>query len=187
MDPGAAWKLVKQTVTAWSDDRASSMGAALSYYTLFSIAPLLLIVIAVAGLVFGEDAARGAIVGQLQGLLGEESAETIQQMLESASEPKESTIATIVGIVLLLVGATTVFAELQDDLNRIWKVPEKAKPKGMWGWIRARVLSFGLILAIGFVLLVSLVASAAIAAVGVKGASQRGTSEERTVPNRVAP
>jgi len=167
----------RQAASGWVCDRAASMGAALSYYTVFSIAPLLLIVISVAGLVFGEEAARGAIVGQLQGLLGDDAAATLQEMLQHTAETDTGVIGTIVGLVLLLVGATTVFAELQDDLNRIWKVPERAKPKGLWGWIRARILSFGLILAIGFVLVASLVASAAIAAVGKWGGGLVGAWE----------
>ncbi|HEX6707014.1 MAG TPA: YihY/virulence factor BrkB family protein [Albitalea sp.] len=166
MNLRAFWTLVKDTVSAWTQDRVPSMGAALAYYTVFSIAPLLLIVIAVAGLVFGAEAAQGAIVAQLQGLLGESAAQTIEDLLRSVSEPKESLIATAIGVVLLLLGATTVLAELQDDLDRIWKAPERARPSGVWGWIRARLLSFGLILGLGFLLLVSLVASAGIAALG---------------------
>jgi membrane protein len=127
---------------------------------------LLLIVIAVAGLVFGQEAAQGAIVGQLQSLLGDSGAEIVQQMLKSVSEPKEGIVATVTGVVLLLIGATTVFAELQDDLDRVWKAPARAKPSGLWGWVRSRILSFGMILAIGFLLLVSLVVSAAISALG---------------------
>ena len=161
-----AWRLVKQAAAAWMEDRAPSMGAALSYYTVFSIAPLLLIVIAVAGLVFGAEAAQGAIVAQLQGLLGEGGARTIQDLLRSVSEPKESVAATIVGGVLLLIGATTVFAELQIALDRVWEVPERARPSGLWGFLRARLLSFGMILGIGFLLLISLVISAAISALG---------------------
>jgi len=111
--------LLKEATNAWVEDRAASMGAALSYYTVFSLAPLLLIVIAVAGLVFGQDAARGAVVGQLQGLIGQRGAEVVQEMLKSVSEPKGGAIATAAGLVLLLVGATTVFAELQDDLDRV--------------------------------------------------------------------
>jgi membrane protein len=158
--------LVKDAAAAWVEDRAASMGAALSYYSVFSVAPLLLIVIAVAGLVFGREAAQGAIVGQLQGLLGDSGAEIVQQMLKSVSEPQEGIVATVTGVVLLLVGATTVFAELQDDLDRVWKAPARAKPSGLWGWVRSRILSFGMILAIGFLLLVSLVVSAAISALG---------------------
>jgi membrane protein len=158
--------LVKEASNAWVEDRAASMGAALSYYSVFSVAPLLLIVIAVAGLVFGQEAAQGAVVAQLQGLLGDSGAEIVQEMLESVSEPKEGVVATVTGLALLLVGATTVFAELQDDLDRVWKAPARAKPSGIWGWVRARILSFGMILAIGFLLLVSLLVSAAISALG---------------------
>lgn len=166
MTPKEAWRLVKEAAAAWMEDRAPSMGAALSYYTVFSIAPLLLIVIAVAGLVFGTEAAQGAIVAQLQGLLGDGGARTIQELLRSVSEPKEGVAATIVGAVLLLIGATTVFAELQVALDRVWEVPERARPSGLWGFLRARLLSFGMILGIGFLLLVSLVISAAISALG---------------------
>ncbi len=166
MNAKQAMNLVKESASAWVDDRAPSMGAALSYYTVFSIAPLLLIVIAVAGLVFGTDAAQGAIVEQLQGLLGESAARTIQDVLRSVSEPKDGVMATLIGIAVLLLGATTVFAELQDDLDRVWKAPARAKPTGVWGWVNSRILSFGLILSFGFLLLVSLVASASIAALG---------------------
>ncbi|MED5622353.1 YihY/virulence factor BrkB family protein [Ideonella sp. BN130291] len=158
--------VVKQAGNGWMDDRAASMGAALSYYTVFSVAPLLLILISVAGLVFGRDAVQGAVVQQIGGLVGDAAAKTIQEVLKSVSEPKEGVIGTVVGLVLLLVGATTVFAELQDDLNRIWKAEPREIPSGIWGWLRARVLSIGMILAIGFLMLVSLAASAAIAALG---------------------
>ena len=160
------WRIVKQAFKGWSDDKAASMGAALSYYTVFSIAPLLLIVISVAGLVFGEEAARGAIVGQLQGLMGEQSAQTIESVVEATNKPAKGAIGTIVGILLLLVGATTVFAELQDALDRIWHAPDRKKVSGLWGWLQSRILSFGMILGIGFLLLVSLVVSALLAAFG---------------------
>jgi membrane protein len=166
MNFGLIWKLVKDSVTAWIDDYAPSMGAAIAYYTVFSIAPLLLIVIAVAGFFFGQDAVRGEVVNQLSGLMGEEGASAVQAMLESANEPKEGLLASIIGVVLLVIGATTVFAELQSALDRIWHVPERAKPKGLWALLRARVLSFGLILGLGFMMLVSLVASAGLAAFG---------------------
>ena len=150
-----------KAVNAWIDDHAQSMGAALSYYTVFSVAPLLLIAISVAGLAFGQDAARGAVVGQLQGLIGESGAEAIQGLLKNVSKPSEGVIATITGAVVLLIGATSVFAELQDDLNRIWQVPTKQKMSTWWAWLRTRILSIGMILAMGFLLLVSLAASAA--------------------------
>ncbi len=159
------WGVVKTAFSSWLDDYAPSMGAALAYYTMFSIAPLLLIVISVAGLVFGEEAARGEIFGQLQGLMGEEGATAVQGLLESVNQPAQGAAATVLGIVLLLVGATTVFAELQDDLDRIWRAPQRVKG-GIWALLRARVLSFGMILGIGFLMMVSLVFSAAMAALG---------------------
>jgi membrane protein len=158
--------LVKATFTAWIDDNAPSMGAALAYYTVFSIAPLLLIVISVAGLIFGVDVARGEIFVQLQGLMGKTGALVVQGLLESVSKPAESVTGAIIGVALLLIGATTVFAELQDDLDRIWRAPKRTKDAGILGLIRTRVLSFGMILGIGFILIVSLVLSAALAAVG---------------------
>ena len=160
------WKIVKEAFGSWQDDYAPSMGAALSYYTLFSIAPLLLIVIAVAGLVFGEDAARGALYTQLQGLLGDEGARTIQNMIASVDKPKQGVIATVAGIATLLLGATTVFGELQNDLDRIWRAPAWEKASGLWNLLRTRLLSFGMILGIAFLLIVSLVVSAAVAALG---------------------
>jgi len=160
------WPLVKQAAVAWSDDYAPSMGAALAYYTLFSMAPLLLIVISVAGLVFGQDAARGEIFAQLQGLMGEAGAEAIQGLLKSVSEPAESALATIIGAVLLLVGATSVFAELQESLDRIWRAPARNKTSGILNLLRARILSFGMIMGIGLLLIVSLVLSAALSAIG---------------------
>jgi len=153
--------VLSQTVNAWIADRAQSMGAALSYYTVFSLAPLLLIAISVAGLVFGQDAAQGAVVGQLNGLIGLAAAEAIQGLLKNVSKPAEGVVATITGIVVLVIGATSVFAELQDDLNRIWQVPARRKVSSWWAWLRTRLLSMGMIFAMGFLLLVSLAASAA--------------------------
>jgi membrane protein len=156
--------LVKETAASWSEDHAQSMGAALAYYTVFSIAPLLLIVISIAGLLFGVEAARGEIFSELQGLMGEKGARTVQDLLQSVNEPKQGVIATIVGLVTLLVGATTVFGELQDDLDRIWHAPARKAGGGLFKLLRSRLLSFGMILGIGFLLMVSLIASAAISA-----------------------
>lgn len=161
-----AWNLIKNAGTSFVDDYAQSMGAALAYYTMFSIAPLLLIVISVAGLIFGVDAARGEIFEQLRGMMGEEGALALQILLESVAKPAESVLATIVGIVILLIGATTVFAELQSSLDRIWRAPARKEISGIWSLLRARLLSFGLILGIGFLLMVSLVFDAAMAALG---------------------
>jgi membrane protein len=158
------WGLVKAAASGWVADYAQSMGAALAYYTMFSIAPLLLIVISIAGLLFGEEAARGEIFGQLESMLGEPGALAIEGLLRSVREPAESVMATVFGAVLLLIGATSVFGELQDALDRIWRAPARAGQSGLWGLLRARLLSFGMILGIGFLLMVSLVVSAALAA-----------------------
>ena len=164
--PGKWWTLIKQTVAAWIDDYAPSMGAALSYYTVFSLAPMLLIVISVAGLAFGDEAARGEIFGQLRGLMGVDAAKTIEDLLTSVSEPKEGVAATTIGIVLLLIGATSVFGELQDALDRIWRAPARDRSGGLLGLVRTRLLSFGMILGIAFLLIVSLVLGAVVAALG---------------------
>lgn len=158
--------LVKSAFLAWKDDYASSLGAALAFYTIFSIAPLLIIVIAVAGSVWGEDAVRGEIIRQLGGLVGPEGASGIQSLIKSADKPTQGFFATLVSVVILAVGATRVFAELQSALDRIWQVPSKQKKAGLWEMFRARLLSFGLVLGLGFLLLVSLIASSLLAALG---------------------
>ncbi|MES2950947.1 MAG: YihY/virulence factor BrkB family protein [Pseudomonadota bacterium] len=158
--------MFRQLFQAWSDDYVPSMGAALAYYTMFSLAPLLLIVIAVAGLVFGQDAARGEIEAQLRALMGEGSAKAVQELLTSVRRPAPGVAATVIGVVLLLVGATSVFGELQDSLNRIWKVPVPSKVGGWIKLVRSRVLSFGMVLALGFLLVVSLLISAALSVAG---------------------
>ena len=160
------WDLVKASLTAWVDDYAPSMGAALSYYTVFSLAPLLVIVISVAGLLFGAEAVQGAIFSQIDGLMGAQAAKGIQDLLSSVSKPSTGIIGTVVGVVVLLIGATTVFGELQDALDRIWRAPARKKSGGVVSLVRARILSFGMILGIAFLLMVSLVAGAAIAALG---------------------
>ncbi|WP_083686567.1 YihY/virulence factor BrkB family protein [Rhodoferax koreense] len=156
----------RKAVIAWIDDYAPSMGAAISYYTMFSLAPLLVIVIAVAGALFGEEAVRGALTSQLQGLIGREGAMAVQSLIASAREPSKGIVAGSISIALLVIGATTVFAELQSALDRIWHVPEKAKPTGVWAILRARVLSFGLIMGLAFLLMVSLMVSTVVSALG---------------------
>jgi membrane protein len=163
---GRQLDLIKQAFKAWQDDYAPSMGAALSYYTLFSLAPLLLIVIAVAGMVFGQEAAQGEILGQLRGIMGEEGAIAVEGMIEAANKPGKSALATIVGIALLLLGATAVFGELQSALDRIWRTPAPKKESGILHMLRTRLLSFGLVLGLGFLLMVSLVVSAGLSAFG---------------------
>ena len=160
------WQMIKAAVNAWLDDYAPSMGAALSYYTLFSLAPLLIIVIAVAGMVFGQQAAQGEIVVQLRGIMGAEGAVAVEGILKAAREPAKGMVATVVGIAILLIGATAIFAELQNALDRIWRVPALPAESGIWQLLRTRLLSFGLVLGLGFMLIVSLVVSAALAALG---------------------
>ncbi len=162
----ASGHLMRQVAKSWVDDYVPSMGAALAYYTVFSLSPLLLIVVSVAGLVFGPDAARGEIAAQLETLMGAHSASAIQALLASVQQPQEGMAATALGVVLLLVGATSVFGELQDSLDRIWRVPARGTHNGWLALVRSRLLSFGMILAIGFLLIVSLVASAGLTALG---------------------
>ena len=160
------WQMIKAAVHAWMDDYAPSMGAALSYYTLFSLAPLLIIVIAVAGMVFGQQAAQGEIVVQLREIMGAQGALAVEGILKTAREPAKGVVATIVGIAILLLGATAIFAELQSALDRIWRVSAPPAESGIWHLLRTRLLSFGLVLGLGFMLTVSLVVSAALAALG---------------------
>jgi membrane protein len=158
--------LFKRAAVAWNDDDAASMGAALAYYTLFAIAPLLVMVIAAAGLLFGRDAAQGHILGQLRGLTGDAGILAVEQLLRGARGSTTSVVTAVVGSAILLFGATSVFAELYGDLNRIWRSPSLPKASGIVQLIRTRILSFGMVLGIGFLLLVSLVVSAALAAAG---------------------
>jgi membrane protein len=164
ISPKHLFQLFVKAGKAWVDDFAPSMGAAISYYTVFSLAPLLIIVIAMAGAVFGREAVQGLIVEQLSGLLGQQGASLIQTLVASASNTEKGLIAGLISLFVLIVGATTVFAELQSALDRIWHVPLASKPKGIVAILRARLLSFGLILGLVFLLIVSLAVSAAVAA-----------------------
>ena len=155
--------IVRRALHGFIEDRGPSMGAALAYYTLFSLAPLLLIVIAVVGAVFGGDAARGQIFAQISGLVGASTASSIEQLIASVDQPAKGWIASAVGVVLMLIGATTVFAELQSSLDQIWRAPAPVATSGLWALLRSRLLSFGLILGVGFLLIVSLVVSAGMA------------------------
>lgn len=149
------------TVTEWIDDRASSKGAALAFYTLFSIAPILVLAIALAGYFFGAEAAEGELVTQLRGLIGQDGAEAVQAMLAAARDKESGLISTIVATVLLIIGATTVFAELKISLDELWEVRAQAE-SGLWAMIKTRLLSFGIVLVLGFLLMVSLVVSAVL-------------------------
>lgn len=158
-------ELLKETFQEWQKDEASRLAASLAYYTVFSLAPLLIIAIAVAGSFFGEEAARGEIVGQIQGLVGLEGAKAIEAAIDNSNQPEVSSIASTISVVVLFFGASGVFAELQEALNIIWGV--KAKPgRGVASFIRKRILSFSAVLGIGFLLLVSLVVSAVLSALG---------------------
>ena len=156
------WGILKSAAIGYNDDNALSRGAAIAYYTIVSIAPVLVIVIAIAGLVFGADAARGAIVDQISGLMGKQGAEAIQSMIQGASNRKSGIIATIVGLVTLLVTASGVFGEMQSALNAIWKA--EPPPGAVGRLVRARLASLGLVAALGFLLMVSLVISTALSA-----------------------
>ena len=159
------WQSVRQAAIEWMANKAPSLGAALAYYAAFSLAPLLVIVIAVAGWVFGADAVRGNISAQINGLVGPEGGQAIETMVASASKPASGVLASIIGVIMLLVGAAGLFGELQDALNTIWGV--ESKP-GL-GWLRMlreRFLSFTMVLGSAFLLLVSLVISAALSALG---------------------
>lgn len=157
--------LVKESFQEWQTDGALDLGAALAYYAIFSLAPLLLIVIGVAGLVWGREAVQGQLMGQLQGLVGEQGGQAIQTMIANAGKHGSGVLATIVGVVTILFGATGVFVQLQTSLDHIWNVEPKPGG-GIWGFVRTRILSFGMVLGIGFLLLVSLVVTTAVSAVG---------------------
>jgi membrane protein len=156
--------LIKETYTAWSGDKAERMAASLAYYTLFSFAPLVVVAVAVAGFVFGEEAARGQIARQFRDMLGPQAAEAVQSMIAAAYKPSSGIIATIIGVATLLAGAAGLFAQLQDAFNTIWRV-EAPKKANIWATIKSRFLSFAMVLGVGFVLMVSLVLSAALSAV----------------------
>lgn len=159
----ATWFLCYETVNEWVNDRASRKGAALAFYTVFSLAPILILSIAIAGLFYGQEAARGEIFSQVKDLLGTDAAAAIQAMIQSASRPGAGLIATLIGLVTLCIGATTALAELKDGLDQIWHAPPE-RTSGFWYFVRKRLLSVGLILSLGFLLLVSLVFSAVVSA-----------------------
>jgi membrane protein len=166
MRPWDLPQLLKEAASEWIEDGAMRLSASLAYYAIFSLAPLLVIVISIAGLVFGEEAARGQIAQQISALAGAHAGEAIQATVKaSASEKTTGVLATIIGLVVLLFGATTVFAELKDALNTIWGVTVKPG-RAFFTLVHDRFLSFSIVLAIGFLLLVSLVLSAVLAALG---------------------
>ncbi len=157
--------LLKSVFSAWWQDNAPRLGAALAFYTLFSLSPLLIIAVGVAGLIFGREAAQGHIIAQIEGLVGHDGAIAVQALIESARKPASGIMATLFGLFTLLVGATGLFGELQASLNTIWEVPDQPGT-GVVGILKTRFLSFTMVLGMGFLLLVSLVVSAALAAAG---------------------
>lgn len=157
--------LLKRSYKSWKSHQPSKMGASLAYYAILSLAPLVIIAIGVAGLVFGSQAARQGLSAQVQSLAGPEGAKVIETMLASAAKPTTGILGTAIGIVMLLLGASGVFSELKDSLNRIWDL--NVKPvSGVWAMVRERFLTFGMVLGIGFLLLVSLILSAVLAGFG---------------------
>ena len=162
MQRKSIWQFLKTTINEWVEAEPFQLAAALSYYTLFSLAPLLLIAIGVAGLVFGREAAQNQIVETLQGMIGQDSAKAVQEMIQASSEkPKTGMLSTIIGFVALLFGAGGVVGQLQTSLNKMWEVTPKPG-QGIWGFLRQRFFSFAMVLAIGFLMLVSLVVTAVL-------------------------
>ena len=165
MQVKVAWQLVKGTLSSWSDDNATRLAAALAFYTVLSIAPLLVLAVAVAGWVYGEEAARGQIASELSSIVGAQAGEGIQTLLQHANQPDHGLLGSLIGGVVLLVGASGVFGELQSALNAIWRV--KPRPgRGVLGALRDRFFSFSMVMVVAFLLLVSLVLTAVLSAVG---------------------
>ncbi len=159
------WQSLKEAFKGFSDDKVTKLSASLSYYTVFSLAPLLLVVIFIAGIILGQEAAQGTIFRQLNNLVGNDTAAQVQEIIKNASLSGKSGIALVIGIITLLIGATTVFGEIQDSINGIWGL--KPKPKmGIMKLLQTRLLSFGLIATLGFLLLVSLAATTVVESMG---------------------
>ena len=158
-----AWTLARDSALGWVNHNASRTGAALAFYTVFSLAPILLLSIAIAGLFFGEKAARGEIFDQIRGLIGPSGAAAVQLVVQNASESGAGALSTVFSVLTVMIGATTALVELKAGLDKIWDVPPERR-QGFWYLVRTRLLSIGVILALAFLLLVSLVLSAALSA-----------------------
>ncbi len=163
---GGAWSLLARAWAGWNRDNAPRLGAALAYYTLFSLAPLLIIVIAIAGLVFGQEAAQGHIVSEMRDLLGEAGATALEDIVEHSRKAESGLVATALATFTLFLGASGAFVELKGALNEVWDVDASQRRTGIRGLIRDRLASFAMVLVVGFLLLVSLLANAALAASG---------------------
>jgi membrane protein len=157
--------MFKAAFAEWSEDKASRLAAALSYYSAISLAPLLIVLLSIAGLVFGREAASGHIAGQVQGLVGQDRAQVIEDIIANANKPATGVVSGVVGTIILLLGAAGVFGALQDGLNTVWEVEPKPG-RGVVGILKDRFLSLTMVLGMGFLLLVSLVLSAALALLG---------------------
>ena len=168
-----AWFLIRQTFSEWSEDGAPRLGAALAYYSIFSLGPLLIIAIAVASLFFDGGSAQQQIMGQIRSLVGDQGAQAIEAMLANTSQGSQSIVATAIGVVVLLFGALSVVVQLKDALNIIWNV-ERTPVSGLWGYVRTYALSLGAVLGLGFLLTISLLSSAFIAGMGQAFASGLG-------------
>lgn len=171
------WSLIRDAEKSWCDDDAPSMGAALAYYSLFSMAPLLLIAIALAGLVFGAEAARGEILAQLQGIMGVDGARAVQNLLVGVGQPREGLLASVIGALGLALGALGVLSELRGALDRIWHVPDPG-PGGFWRFARRNTLLVAMVIDLGLLLVISLVASTGLAAIGRWWSGSLGGWEE---------
>jgi membrane protein len=162
------FRLMFDAVKSWSSDEVPRLGASLAYYTLFALSPILIIAIAIAGSVYGEEAVRGQIVGEIDGLIGRQGAEAVQSLLQGAHQDRTGSLAVIIGTITLLVAASGAFLELQHALNKIFRVKTDPKKSGLQRLILSRLRSFGLVVSIGFLLLVSLLISAALTAISTR-------------------
>ncbi len=165
MKPNALLPILRQTFSEWNEHEAPRLAAALSFYTILSLAPLVILIVAVVALAFGRSSAQEQILNQVQGMVGQEGAATAKTMIEHADKPASGTVASIIGLITLLFGASGVFGELRSALDKIWGTKAE-NASGVVGMIRQRFFSFGMVLSIGFLLLVSLVLSAGLAAAG---------------------
>jgi membrane protein len=163
--PRAWWSLLRDSVSGWINHKAAKLGAALAYYSVFSLGPLMVVVIAIAGLIFGEGAVRGELSAQLGNLLGEQGAKGVESMLAGAGRPREGVFATVLGVATLLFAAVGVVVQLKDALNTVWEA-EVPKRSGIWGFVRTYAVSLAGVLSLGFLLLVSLVITTALSAMG---------------------
>jgi membrane protein len=159
------WSMLRQSFSAWNEQEAPRLGAALAFYTILSLAPLVILMIAILALMFEHSTVQNQLLSQVDGMIGHQGSEAVKGMIEQAQQPASGTLASIIGIITLLLGASGVFGELRSALNRMWDV-KLDSDGGVWATIKQRFFSFGMVLAVGFLLLVSLVISAALAGLG---------------------